>query len=140
MEKPKIRLLTRSDVHVVGLSQTGGCWLPTGRFTRDYSLAKELVEFDRATGGHDKVFTLTEFVRDIPAAPKQGFDNPEADKLKTVTVSKLISYLEREMRAHGDVDVRICLPYADGIGFRLPAIKDVHYAEGRIDILTNPED
>lgn len=73
--------------------------------------------------------------------PKKTFDNPEAEQNKSITVSALISYLEREREKVGhDCDVRICVPYADGLGVQFLPIKDVHRAGGAIDILTMPFD
>mgnify|MGYP001499191629 CR=1 FL=1 len=66
------------------------------------------------------------------------FDNPEADENRALRISELIFLLQREHRLHGDVETRICAPYKDGIGFQLPPIKDIHFAEGRIDILIPP--
>jgi hypothetical protein len=63
--------------------------------------------------------------------------NPKA-KTHNVTISaqEVINLLQKCINESRDCDVRICVPYADGIGFQLLPIVDIHACEGRIDIVT----
>lgn len=48
------------SVYVVGLPQTGGCWLSNGMYYTDHKKAYAKCDDDRSKGINSQVFTLHE--------------------------------------------------------------------------------
>lgn len=53
-------------VYVVGLPQTGGCWLCEGRYYPDFDQAMAEVKKDREKGINSQVFTLRPKKKELP--------------------------------------------------------------------------